>query len=222
MGKPHEPAPPLAMFGVLRYPGVARGRREICGMKQDVVDIIIDAARPVFARFGFKKATLDDIARAAHKGKSSIYHYFESKAAVFQAVVEREGRLLRDALQTALEREDTPQTKLRAYIITRMEKLSDLDSYRSALRDEYLAGNDFIERMRADYVRDEVSFVKAILADGIVEGLFLVEDLKQTASAIVAALKSFEYPWATTDSISGTKKKVDVLLNVLLHGIANR
>ena len=40
---------------------------------------IVGIASTVFSRFGFKKATMDDIARAAGMGKSSIYYYFKSK-----------------------------------------------------------------------------------------------------------------------------------------------
>jgi len=44
-------------------------------LEKDVREIIIEAARGIFARFGFRKTTMDEIAQLAHKAKSSIYHY---------------------------------------------------------------------------------------------------------------------------------------------------
>ena len=191
-------------------------------MRQEMIETITDAARAVFARFGFKKTTMDDIAQAAHKGKSSIYHYFESKAAVFQSVVEKESRTLRETLGKAIQREITPQMKLQAYVITRMEVMDRLSSFYSALKDEYLENYGFIEKTREKYLREEIDIVKGILTEGIKDGIFVVEDLEVTTMAIIAALKSFEYPWPTTDGVSKIKKNIDVLLNVLFRGITTR
>jgi AcrR family transcriptional regulator len=55
---------------------------------------IVGIASTVFSRFGFKKATMDDIARAAGMGKSSIYYYFKSKEDIFEAVVKKEAHAL--------------------------------------------------------------------------------------------------------------------------------
>ena len=43
----------------------------------------------------FRKTTMDEIAQAARKGKSSIYYYFTSKEDIFRAIVEKETKMLR-------------------------------------------------------------------------------------------------------------------------------
>ncbi len=55
---------------------------------------ILDASRDLFARFGYKKTTMEDIAMALRKGKSSLYYYFKNKEEIFQAVIELESELL--------------------------------------------------------------------------------------------------------------------------------
>jgi AcrR family transcriptional regulator len=40
---------------------------------------VIVTAGKIFSRYGFKKTTMDEIAKALKMGKSSIYYYFESK-----------------------------------------------------------------------------------------------------------------------------------------------
>jgi hypothetical protein len=42
----------------------------------EVREQVVQVARLVFARFGYKKTALDDIAREARKGKSTIYYFF--------------------------------------------------------------------------------------------------------------------------------------------------
>jgi AcrR family transcriptional regulator len=48
---------------------------------------ILDAALPVFLRYGFARATVDELAAAAHVTKRTIYSYFGDKAGVFADMV---------------------------------------------------------------------------------------------------------------------------------------
>lgn len=49
------------------------------------VDLILDAALPVFVRFGFRKTSMADIARAAGISRASLYLSFSSKEELFRA-----------------------------------------------------------------------------------------------------------------------------------------
>ena len=51
---------------------------------------IIDGARRVFIELGFDAASMNDITRAAGVSKGTLYVYFDSKEALFEAIVEEE------------------------------------------------------------------------------------------------------------------------------------
>ncbi len=72
-------------------------------MSEKVKHSIIEVARETFARYGFRKTTMDEIAVAARKGKSSLYYYFASKEEVFQAVVEQEAGILFSKIEHAVK-----------------------------------------------------------------------------------------------------------------------
>jgi len=56
---------------------------------------IVGAARRLFGERGFAQTTIDDIARAARVAKGAVYHHFETKEALFDAVsVETSGELV--------------------------------------------------------------------------------------------------------------------------------
>src|ERR1700752_2789802 len=57
---------------------------------------VLAAALEVFGRYGFRKASMDDIARSADISRQGLYLHFASKDALFRAAVRR-------ALETALE-----------------------------------------------------------------------------------------------------------------------
>src|SRR5258707_15492506 len=52
-----------------------------------VVRDIIDTARALFKKTGFKKTTMGDIAGRLGKAKSSLYYYYQSKEEIFEAVL---------------------------------------------------------------------------------------------------------------------------------------
>ena len=60
-------------------------------MKDDLVkEHIINSSVAVFKKLGFDKVTMDDIAKAANKGRSTLYYYFKNKHEVFEQVAEME------------------------------------------------------------------------------------------------------------------------------------
>src|ERR1700730_377465 len=67
-------------------PVTARGRRARAS--------IIDAAATLMYQKGVSTTSLDDVLAAASSGKSQLYHYFDSKADLVAAVIERQLQLV--------------------------------------------------------------------------------------------------------------------------------
>jgi AcrR family transcriptional regulator len=49
---------------------------------------ILEAAMEIFAQFGFRRASMDQVAREAGLTRQAVYHHFKSKEALFRAAVE--------------------------------------------------------------------------------------------------------------------------------------
>ena len=56
------------------------------GIVRNSKDTIVAVALKVFGRLGVYKTTMNDIARAAKKGRRTIYQYFKSKEEVYEAI----------------------------------------------------------------------------------------------------------------------------------------
>ena len=190
--------------------------------REDNRNTIIKIAGDIFSRFGLQKTTMDEIASAVHKAKSSIYYYFKSKEAIFQAVLEKESVTMKNELVEAVNREKLPQHKLRMYIITRMKILKRLSNYYSAIRDDYLKHYEFIEKIRRKHDEEEIKMVLNILKKGVKQNIFKIVDLKLTAQTIIFALKGMEYSWVVKEVVPETEKSLEHLINVLFRGIMKR
>lgn len=191
-------------------------------MPEDIKQRIIVMAQDIFSRFGFKKTTLEDIARSLHMAKSSIYHYFASKEELFTAVVEKEVSLLKKEMMKSLKQEDDPQKKLRNYGILRMQAISRFANFYSTFKDDYLEQYSFVHKLRQNYDRYEIETIKSILKEGLDKGIFVVKDLDTTSFTIVTALKGLEYPWALETDPIKIMNGIDALCDIFFNGILRR
>lgn len=64
-------------------------------------DPLLEAARGVFEQFGVRRATMEDVARAARVSRSTLYRAHPTKEALLLAVVERETAAFFDQLEEA-------------------------------------------------------------------------------------------------------------------------
>ncbi len=183
---------------------------------------IIEIARSIFTHFGFKKTTMEEIAQATKKGKSSIYYYFSSKEEIFKAVVEKEAEELKSELAKKTEDITDPIEKLKVYIRVRMRKLDKLTNFYSALKSDYLGHLEFIEEIRKKYDKEEIRIVAGIIQDGIDSGKFAVEDAELSAVAIVTAMKGLEVPLFLNKEHRNLETRLSSLIDFLFYGIVKR
>ena len=190
--------------------------------KDETREQIIEAARHIFRRFGFKKTTMDEIALGVNKGKSSMYYYFTSKDQVFQAVVEKEALMLRAELMTVINADLAPSQKIEEYIKVRMTKFKEMVNFYDAIKNELLSHLDFIDQIRKKYDEDEICLVNSMLIDGVEKGDFSIENTNLASIAIVTAMKGLELPLFWYDGADNIDNRIKNVLQILFYGIKVR
>jgi len=80
--------------------------------------VILDAARRVFAEFGYGATTVRDIIRATPLASGTFYNYFRSKEEVFQALRDETALAVRPALREARLKTETPEAFVSAVFQT--------------------------------------------------------------------------------------------------------
>ncbi len=188
----------------------------------DTKEQIIVVARQIFSKFGFHKTTVDEIAKAAHKAKGSVYYHFKNKEELFESVVEKEFQTLRTSLINAIETGENAKEKLTNYIKIRMKTLSELSNIYDALKNDYLNYLSFIENIRTKYDNEEIVLVKSILTIGVLNNEFDIENEEQTAFAIVTALKGLEIPLILNNKSNVIGQSLDFMTKILIRGIEKR
>ncbi len=185
-------------------------------------ELILKTAQDIFSRFGYKKTTLDDIAGAVRRGKSSLYYYFESKEELFQAVVLREADTLSRALEKVIIRNIDPIEKLREYILTKLRTYRGLANFYHALENDVTAIG-FVDKLMVKYNQEEIRMIKRILIEGVRKGIFAAKDLTLIATGITTAIKGLEVPLSAGHyGDVNLEQSVDNILQIICYGIAAR
>ena len=111
---------------------------------------LIDVARHLFARKGVENTTMVDIANASEKGRRTVYTYFKSKSAIYDAVIETESEHIVERLRKVYSLDLPPIEKLRQFIIIRFEILkmiSEAPTPSESLRSLFTTNNKRYEKI---------------------------------------------------------------------------
>jgi AcrR family transcriptional regulator len=190
--------------------------------KEEFKKKVIITAGQIFSRYGFKKTTMDEIAKAIRMGKSSIYYYFKSKEEIFEAVVLYEANILRNELTASIKSTDSPVDKMRNYVFVRMKSFEKLSNYYNAIFDKNLDHFEFIESIRSRYDREELAILRLILYHGARRKVFTVANSEYTALAIQTTLKGLEVPLFWQKKEVNIENRLNAILDVLFNGILRK
>ncbi len=193
------------------------------GSKKDLNrETILKIAQEIFSKYGYKKTTLDDIANAVRKGKSSLYYYFKSKEDLFQAVIMKEVDVLGRELDKVINRNSDPVDKLRDYILTKLTIFRSLANFYHALEND-VAAIGFIEDIKHKYEQNEIRMIKRILIEGVRKNEFEIYDFNLVAIGLTTAIKGLEMPLsAGSYGKIDLERSVDIILKIMCYGIMKR
>ena len=187
-------------------------------LKQEIITI----AGKIFDTFGFRKTTMDDIAEGIKKRKSSIYYYFKSKEEIFQSVVLQEAKVFRRSIIDAIEKEENPKNKLKAYVITRMNIIDGLGNFNKALQDKRLMHLDFVVRLKKFYDEEEIRLFRNILIEGVKKNVFQIYDIELAASSFITAMRGMESTILKNKEAPDIDKQIEGIIDIIFYGIVKR
>jgi AcrR family transcriptional regulator len=185
---------------------------------------IIRVAQKLFQTYGLKKTTMEDIAKALGKGKSTLYYYYQSKEQIFEEVLLKELQEVFIQTQFAVETVHSAEEKLKVFAVTRIKVLSNmLNLYR-------LVCGDFVEHASCakglfnEYSQKEINLIKSILEFGINSGEFnkaLEQEMDLLPSVVVSSIRGIERDFFN-DKLIGLEHRIGAISNLLVNGLKNK
>ncbi len=181
---------------------------------------IIAAAARLFARYGFKKPSIDDVAAATGIGKGSVYLHFASKEEMFAAVVRRISERMVGVVAAAVGRARSPAGKVRAFVETKQTTFAKLANEWELGEETVLELFPAASEYRRDHDAREHALLVDVLREGNASGAFDVEDPELLATGILAFLTALETSFAVKRDDASIRAGVQALVPVVVRGLA--
>lgn len=182
---------------------------------------IIDAAITAFARNGFHKTRMDDIAEESKISKGLLYWYFKSKEEITIAILDTligfELRNLKDL--PSMDR--TARERLELFMNHFIDDLSQMDRIRPILYEFYSLAmrQKSLQKYVAQVLQAYLDILIPIFQQGIERGEFLSIDPEKAALAAGAVLEGTVLMWVFDPTRVKLKDQVETGIQLLLRGL---
>lgn len=184
---------------------------------------ILATAKKLFAQHGLKKTTMEDIANALGKGKSTLYYYFPGKTEIFEAVVDEEMRNLLRFTRQAINLATTARDKLKAYFRTRVSLMEKLQNLSIVVYEEIFNHIGTILKLKQKHDDIQIDIIKEIIKGGVQSGEFrelIDKDMELFSCALVVAFRGLELPIPVSRIVRSCERGADLLVDIMVDGMA--
>ena len=183
---------------------------------------ILEEAQKLFRQFGLKKTTMEDIAKAMGKGKSTLYYYFCSKEDIFDAVILKEMGEVFNSVAQAVEKAVSAEEKLKAFTITKIKSVQKKANLYKIVRGEMQENMRCMKHLHAEYDIQETKLVREILKFGVDNGEFtrlIVKELDILPSVMVSSLRGLERDMFIESKYTKLETRMDSIMGILIRGL---
>ncbi|HPB57645.1 MAG TPA: TetR/AcrR family transcriptional regulator [Bacteroidales bacterium] len=190
-------------------------------MKLNTKDTIVQVAGNLFAKYGFYKTSMDEVAKVARKAKGSLYYHFRSKEDLFKEVLARELEGVKSGLSEVVKEHNGANDRLIFfYLKKRMELLSKAEIYHEALKADLNERFSFLDDVRTQFSLWEKNFFKNIIQKGIEEEVVDPKlNLNMAVEVFFLISKNTEISFFVQNRFEEFAPHFDDLIEILIKGI---
>jgi len=195
-------------------------------VREEVREAILDATDRLLARYGYRKMTVEDIAREAGIGKGTVYLHFPSKEEVVLSRVDRMVERLKERLWAVARSDADAAIRLRLMLLTRvLYRFDSVQHYTQSLNDLLAALRPNLLARRVRYFDEEAQIFAEVLNEGRDAGEFVFGDALTTAYALLHATNSL-LPYSLSTAELGEREEVKdrttQIADLILHGLLRK
>lgn len=190
---------------------------------REVREAILDAGERLLAGHGYKKMTIDDLAREVGIGKGSVYLHFTSKEEIALSHVDRIVERLKEQLKIIIGRKISSEEKLRQMILIRvLFRFDSVQHYTQSLNDLLAALRPKLLARREEYFKQEAEIFAEVIEEGQAKDDFQKGNASELAETFLLATNSL-LPFSLTTQELGERRDIEEktlrIADLLLKGI---
>ncbi len=182
---------------------------------------IIESAIQVFARQGFAKARMDDVATEAGLSKGLLYWYFKSKEEIITAIADLLFSAEFRKMQSLSVEGGSAHACLEHFLDVFIEELRGFQPVAPLIYEFYALAfhNTTVQRVMQAYLQRFVSILEPIIQHGMDNGEFVAGDARRVTIAIGAALEGTLLLWAYAPQMVEPEEQLRTSMALIIKGL---
>lgn len=192
---------------------------------RSVKDAILDATDELLRRSGYKRMTIDDLAKEVGIGKGTIYLYFPSKQEIALSHIDRIIERLKQRLWQIADSKAASEHKIKKMLVERvMFRFDSVQHYSTSLNELFAQVRPSLLERRKRYFVEEATVFAKVLSDGAAAGVFAGSPPVVAETLLIATNSLLPYSLSTLELGSRTEieAKTKRVADALLLGIVSR
>ena len=187
-------------------------------------DAILDATDRLLAHYGYKKMTIDDLAREVGIGKGSVYLHFTSKEEIALSHIDRIIERLKQSLRSIAEMSKPVDERLREMLVERvLFRFDSVQHYSQSLNDLLSSLRPQLLERRKRHFDEEALIFARVITEGQVSSFLAEGDAFGLAETLVTATNSL-LPYSLSAFELGDRsdlaERVGKTADLLIRGLA--
>ncbi|MCC5912080.1 MAG: TetR/AcrR family transcriptional regulator [Clostridiaceae bacterium] len=184
--------------------------------------LIIEAAVKIFARDGYHKATVSDIAEEAGIGKGTIYEYFNSKEQLFLEMIKFFIKAYLFSIKETLQQDDPTREKLKGYFEVVIDfTRQHLDLVKIFSQEMWKPEENFMQLM-LETKKQIISLVEAVFVQAVEEGTFRNIDTKIATLGFLGGTNYMVLHYMCKQGADITDREIEEFIDLFLKGLEGR
>ena len=180
---------------------------------------ILKSAARVFAREGFDRASMTQLARECGISKANIYHYYDSKDAILYDILETYLRELRDLI-CGIELDGlSSEERLHRVVAEILLAYQGVDDEHRVQTSGMSALPEEQQKVLRRYQRDMVEFVGNIISENAPQGVAGDGEKLRAATMSVFGMLNWYYMWNTGAGTQAREEYAALVSNLTLGGL---
>ncbi len=179
---------------------------------------LLEVAREVVLRYGYRKANLGDVAREAGVSRATVYNYFSSKEQLLRAIVAQEVEGLRVAVAAELDLTAPPHLQLMGYVRARARHIGRIKAFYDLANNVTRDVMHIVQVEIEGHQAQERAYLVGLIRAGVRRGLFRPLDPELMGAALLSALRGL-YEDYVFDSREDGAQGTDLLIRTVLAGM---
>ena len=181
---------------------------------------ILDAALKVFAAYGFRKTTVEDVAEKVSMTKSNLYFYIRNKQDLYEKTVSRALQRWRDSVAQAVSETDDVVEKFSVMAKQSFAYLADdEDLRRVCMKDPGIFSLSPEEDRFSEINLGAMQLIRSILVQGIEEGRFHPVDVDHVTELFFSIYIMFLIKTYVKSQGISSVRMYDEGLKIILRGL---